>query len=404
MAREKTLPRRVLDVIGSFGLCCVCLFLLFWLTVFGTIFQVDHGLYAAKKTFFAWDFAPIELGGRTWLYLPGVATVLAVLTTNLFVGGLLRIKWRKRNAGVIIVHLGIVFLLLAGLVKMTRGKEGHLRLWEGDRLDYFSSFELWEVAVWELRPGQQGVELVIPDEHFSDLSREGQRTFTSPHLPFDLVLSGFVKNCDVLPKGPNWEATGPVVDGWGLLEKTPNKEAEFDVAGLHARVLVDGAEPAQGILHGLQRQPWVVEADARRFAVDLRHRRYPMPFEIRLEKFTKEDHPGMTMAKSYESVVTRIDSSGEERILIQMNEPLRQDGVVLFQSSYGPQLPGGAVPPGERLYSVFSAVDNPSDKWPEYSMWVIAAGLLIAFGRTLLDYVRKQNAQRQKLSAQPPSA
>lgn len=395
---QRSVGNRFVDALGSYWLCSLCLFLLFLLTVFGTLHQVDFGLYDAKKAFFSWDFAPIRMGGRVVAYLPGVATVLAVLTVNLIVGGLLRIRWIAKNTGVIIIHFGIIFMLVAGLVKMTRGTEGHVRLWEGDSLDYFSSFELWEVSVWELKPATEGTELIIPDEHFSDLVGDKRRKFTSPHLPFDLTLTGFEKHCDVLPKGPRWEASGEVIDGFGIMSLPPEKEAEFNVAGIHAEVS-SGGETQRGILHAHQRLPWVVESDGRRFAIDLRHTRYPMPFEIRLEKFTKEDHPGMTMAKSFESIVTRIDEDGEEQILIQMNEPLRQDGMVLFQSSYGPQLPGGAVPKGERLYSVFSAVANPSDKWPEYSMWVIAFGLLLTFGRTLLRYTKKQAELHDKQTA-----
>ena len=391
MAKDKrSLGKLIVSALGSYALCSSCLFLLFLLTIFGTLHQVDHGLYDAKKVFFAWDFAPIEISGRTVAYLPGVASVLAVLTVNLITGGLLRIRWVAKNTGVIIIHCGIIFLLLAGLVKMTRGTEGILRLWEGEKLDHFESQELWEVSILELDKQAPASEFVIPDEHFRDLRGDARRRFTSSQLPFDLTLSGFVKNCNVMPKGPQWEAKGEVIDGYGILQLPPSKEAAQDLAGIHAMVAVGGVSQ-RGILFGAQRYPWVVEADGRRFAIDMRHRRYQMPFEIRLEEFTKEDYPGLTMAKTYESVVTRIDDSGEERILIEMNEPLREDGIVLFQSSYGPKRADGSVPPGVQLYSVFSAVNNPSDKWPEYSMWVIALGLLITFGRTLLGYIKKQN-------------
>lgn len=397
--RPPGLGSRFVKGLGSFWLACLCLFMLFLLTIFGTLYQVDHGLYAAKKVFFGWDFAPMIMWGRTVAYLPGTATVLAVLSLNLTVGGILRIRWTWKNAGIIIIHFGIIYLIVAGLVKMTSGKEGHLRLWEGDQRDFFTSFELWEVSVWEQKGGNQGAEFIIPDEHFTDLVGDATRKFTSPHLPFELTLGGFVKNCDVMPKGPMWEATGEVIDNYGIRALAPEKDAEFNAAGMHAEVRVDG-QVQRGILHGMQRVPWVIEADGRRFAIDMRHMRYPMPFDVRLEKFTKEDYPGMTMAKTYESLVTRIDESGEERVLIQMNEPLREDGLVLFQTSYGPQRADGSVPPGERLYSVFSAVDNPSDKWPEYSMWVIALGLVITFGRTLLRYISKQNANVKKLATE----
>jgi hypothetical protein len=64
--------------------------------------------------------------------------------------------------------------------------------------------------------------------------------------------------------------------------------------------------------------------------------------------------------------------------------------LVLFQSSWGPP----NARPGERLFSVFSVVRNPSDHWPLYSCIVIGVGLLIAFTQKLMKYVRAQNLQR----------
>ena len=46
--------------------------------------------------------------------------------------------------------------------------------------------------------------------------------------------------------------------------------------------------------------------------------------------------------------------------------------------------------PGERMFSVFAVVRNPSDQWPLYACIVIAAGMLMHFGRKLLRYVRSE--------------
>jgi hypothetical protein len=31
------------------------------------------------------------------------------------------------------------------------------------------------------------------------------------------------------------------------------------------------------------------------------------------------------------------------------------------------------------MYSVFEIVKNPADKWPEYSLWIVSAGMLLTF-------------------------
>jgi len=400
--QEKGLIDQVVALFGSYGLACVCLFLLFVLTILGTLHQVDHGLYDAKQTFFNSWFLWTEVGGTHIPWFPGGVASMGLLTLNLIVGGILRIRWQWRNIGVIIIHFGIVFMMLAGLVKMTNSEEGHLTLWEIDRpstswadhrSDHFQSYTDWEVAIWEADGAPQATERIIPNDHLVDLEEDGQRTFHHPDLPFELTLKGFVPNCDVMPKGPQWEATGEVIEGFGILTLPEEKEAERNIAGIHAEVAV-GGEVQRAILYGAQRLPWVFEAGGKTWAVDLRHTRHPMPYEIRLEKFVKEDHPGISMAKAYRSEVSRIDATGIERVLIQMNEPLREGGLVLFQTNWGPQQ---GVTKGP-WYSVFTVVRNPSDKWPEYAMWVITLGLVIAFGRTLNRFVRKQLDERNRLA------
>lgn len=375
--------KKLTDVLASYGLCCVLLVCLFCLTLFGTLYQVDHGLYEAKAVYFASWFLH---GKGEWVlpfpYFPGGLTCMSLLSLNLLLGGFVRIRITRRSLGVIITHVGIVLLLGAGLVKMATAEEGNLRLVEGEQSRFFQSYNKWEVAIWPLGEGGAVDEHVIGDDFLSDLGGTRSRRFRAAGLPFELTLSSFVKNCRVEPKGPMWQSAGPPVDGYGILELPPEKEAEFNVAGMHARV---GDEI--GILWGLEAEPWTVHVGDERYAIALRHERYEMPFEIRLIDFIKEEHPGMTMAKAFRSHVIKIDDSGEERVLIQMNEPLRQDDLVLFQSSYGSTRRG-------QEYSVFSVVRNVSDKWPEYSMWVITLGMVLAFGRRILGFLRMQAMRR----------
>ena len=118
-------------------------------------------------------------------------------------------------------------------------------------------------------------------------------------------------------------------------------------AALHVAAL--GAEPERGILWGMQRLPWIVEKDGRQFAVEMRHQRFQMPFTIRLEDFVKEDYPGLNKPRAFRSDVTRIQGAQEDVIRIEMNQPLRDSGLVLFQANWGPQ----NAEPGARLCSDF---------------------------------------------------
>ena len=377
--------KKLIDFLASYALCCVLLLCLFCLTLFGTLYQVDHGLYEAKAVYFHSWFLHAKSG---WVlpfpYFPGGMSCMLLLSVNMLLGGLVRMKINRRTIGVAIIHVGIAFMLIAGLVKMMLAEEGNLKLVEGQRSNYFQSYHDWEVAISEFDQGEHPREVVITHQYIADLEGPQSRRFHFSELPFELELSNFVENCRVERKGPMWQSTGPPIDGYGILKMPNDKESEFNVAGMHARV-----GDQQGILWGMESEPWTVTYDGKKYGISLRHETYAMPFEIELVDFIKEDHPGMTMAKAFRSQVLKIDDSGEKPVLIQMNEPLREGNLVLFQSSYGQTRSG-------REYSVFSVVRNLSDKWPEYSLWVITFGMLLTFLRKLLAFIKAQGKRRAK--------
>jgi len=377
--------KRIIDIFSSYGLACALLLCMFFLTFFGTIYQVDHGLYQAKQTFFSSWFLWTGEAGASVPYFPGGLLCMSLLMMNMTMGGFIRMRITKRNIGVVVIHFGVAFMLLAGLVKLWKAEEGQLTLAEGQRSNYFSSLFDWEVAIWDLDGKGNQREFVIPGSQFDDLDGDTSRHFTSDELPFELDLSGYLPDCRVLPKGPNWQSSGKPVDGFGLLAGRTGSQDESYIAGLHVRVFADG-QTEDGLLWGRQFEPLTVEAGGRRWAIDLRHERYEMPFTIRLDVFEKEDYPGITMAKAYRSTVTKFEGGAQERVLIQMNEPLRRDNLILFQSSFGNQ--GGAT------FSTFSVVRNVSDKWPEYSLYVVTLGMLIAFISKLYKYIQREAKSR----------
>jgi len=476
MTSKSTPPNRILALFSSFGLALVLLACLFLLTIFGTLHQVDHGLHAAKERFFASWFLWTEVGGVRLPTFPAGMTCMMLLSVNMLVGGLLRLKISRRTAGIVVVHLGIAFLLLSGLVKQWTADEGYISLAEGRVAETFRSDHLWEVSVFQVTGADSVEELVIRHGEFEDLGGDQRRRFWSGDLPFDLLLSNFMPSATVQSAGAG--KGGIELDGFRLLATPPDPEPGRNAAGLVVEISGGGASQ-RALLWGFQATPWTFESDGRTWAVDLRHARYKMPFQLRLEDFQKEDHPGMGMAKAYRSDVTKIVDQREERIRIQMNEPLRSEGLVLFQSSWGPQDAGPAGPctldvagsrvlmfghmiregravrlsnasgdwgtyeertprsvevrsvaaattfyardvtrDGFRLslraggqalpilsagsghileeepYSVFSVVRNVSDKWPEYSMWIITLGLLTVFVRKLLGFARTQAGRR----------
>jgi hypothetical protein len=384
----------IVRVLGSFGLCTSLLSCLFILTFFGTVESTKIGLYAAQVKYFDSYFLVHHIGPLS-IPFPGALTLMGLLGANLFVGGFVRIRKSKRTVGVMIVHLGIGFMLIAGLVKTLSSVGGHVSLYEGQTATAYVSYDHWEVAVTDVQGNPANNEWVVGGNSFKALEGNQTQVLNGDDLPFDVHLQHFVPNAQVLGKGPNWSTDYPVIDGFAIRQLQRNPESGGNFAALFATVVPKdsskGSPGTQGILWARARAPFVVEWEGRPFAIDLRRERYPLPFKVRLDLFTKEEHPRTNIPSVYSSDVVRIEGSSETPIHIAMNEPLRENGLVMFQSSWGPS----NAPPGTPLFSTFAVVQNPSDKWPEIACWVIAFGMLIVFGQRLLGYLVQQNKKRK---------
>lgn len=381
------MTKKIYEVLGSYWLACLLLGFLFLLTFLGTIEQTTEGLFEVQKKYFESIFLVHWIGGRFPLPLPGVYLVLVLLFVNLVVGGIIQIRKSKATVGVLVIHVGILIMLAAGFVKLKFSSDGNLTLYPGDHSDEYESYYEWEVAIWDAARISDVKELIIPDAEFSDLRGGATRTFESKELPFKLELSHYAKNSRVFPKGPMWESYGPVVDNFGIKEFALSKEAETNVPALVAKVNGQGA-----LLWGMERYPLIVDAGGHKWAIKLRKKRFKMPFEVRLDKFSHELYPNTNIAKVYKSEVTVTEGGTSREAKIEMNAPYRDRGLVIFQSSWGPQ----DAPPGTPLFSGFAVVENPSDQWPLISCIVIAIGMAIAFGQKLTRYVEIQQSERKK--------
>lgn len=127
---------------GSYGLGIALMLILLVLTFAGTLHQVRlssvMGSEAAIESFFGAPYVLIPLGGENSLIslpLPGMGITCALLFANLLIGGMFRVRWTWRHAGVLVAHGGIL-LLLAGIMlgnKMTVAVD-QVELPQGDRV------------------------------------------------------------------------------------------------------------------------------------------------------------------------------------------------------------------------------------------------------------------------------
>ena len=387
---------KAFDVLSGFGLATILLIILGLLTWFATLEQIDRGLYATLEKYFDWrtPFLLPEIGGRMVpLPLPGGYWVGVVLVINLTLGGVIRIRKGWKHIGNLISHLGIIFMLIAGGVAHHFSQRGNMAVGEGETNDAAEDYFEYVVEVAEVKDGKPADIHVIGGRDISDLTRGKQRIFRFPNLPIDLEIAGYEINAlpvSVVERAPSGSPL--VVDGYYLMPRPEEVNAESNTAACYARVINrDGSKQTPFILAGASFHPFTIRHENRTFTVDMRKRLWPMPFALRLDEFNAEFHPGTTRPAKFVSHVTRIEKGDESKVTIQMNEPMRYEGLTFFQASYGP--PGAG--PGQKLYSVFEVVRNPADMWPEYSLYIVTFGMLVTFLLKLFTYLgttsRKKN-------------
>ncbi|MEM7305617.1 MAG: cytochrome c biogenesis protein ResB [Planctomycetota bacterium] len=373
----------LINVFSSLGLSCVLLLLLALLTFLGTLEQVDHGLYEVQKKYFE-SFFLVHDSGAVPIPLPGANLVLCVLAANILLGGMIRLRRGWRTAGVFVTHIGIAMLLLSGFIKMYHSQDGHVTLYEGEQSAEFQSYYRWELAVIEEAGNGELTEHIVPQEKFLHASDGQSVTLSSPELPFELEVANVMRNSRPMPKGPMFEVDVPVVDGIFLKEQDLVSVAEQNIAGAYVTAVTADGERQEGLVWGVERHPFTVRADDKNWGITLRHERYPMPFSVRLDRFTKEEHPRTNMPSVFSSDVTVVEDQTSRGVEISMNEPLRDEGLVLYQASWGPS----NARPGDPLFSTLAVVRNPADQYPLWACWVIAIGLLLHFGLKLMRYIQ----------------
>jgi hypothetical protein len=394
--RSRTFPQKAFDILSGFGLATILLLLLGLLTWFATLEQIDKGLYATLNKYFHWRSVLLfpelkfEINGvDKWIMiplpLPGGYWVGAVLLLNLTLGGVIRIRKGWRHAGNLIAHFGIIFMLVGAGVSHHFSERGNMAVGEGESSNTAEDYFEYVVEIAEIKDSKASSIHVIRGAHIEDLKPGKTRLFRLPELPFDLEIGGYLMNAAPVSISERAPDQGQlVVDGYYLMEKPGEVNAEANTAASFARIVRrDGSKSDPFILAGASFHPFSVRHDDRIFTVDMRKRLWPMPFTVQLDEFTAAFHPGTMMPSKFVSKITRVENGGEAKVTIQMNEPMRYEGLTFFQASYGP--PGAG--PGQRMYSVFEIVRNPADKWPEYSLYVVTLGMLITFLIKLVSFI-----------------
>ena len=354
----------MIKFLSSARITVACLFLLFILTFWGTIAQVQQGLYAAQDRFFNSFY--FLAGG--FIPFPGAQLVLWVFFINLIC--MMILTWKKyarwENAGLLIIHLGLILYFVAAFMIFHVSKESLVHLAEGQSTNVSASYQDWELAYWK-EDGQKRQVTSFDTKYF----KPGYQ-IPFENKDFNLTVNQFYYNSDAFSDtskmGPSiLNASGITL----LTEKSIDKEREMNVRGGVFDLKIND-KPYTLILYGDESKPTVVGVAGQSYYFILRHQRFPLPFTIRLDHFKAEFHPGTDMAKSYESLVTITTGTLERQVRIYMNNPLRYKDFTVYQASYDTDSTG-------RQYSTLAVVKNYARILPYIACLAVFFGLALHF-------------------------
>lgn len=364
---------RLLGLLGSLKITVLGLFLLMVLTIWGTLYQAEHGLYSAQERFYqSWSF---PLAGP--IPFPGAQTVMLLLFINLAASLAFMALTRRLRVGFIATHAGLALMLAAGGVTFYFGRSANLSLAEGEAANVALSSQEWELAMMPANSGPQRVVSALDARQL----RPGRR-IPLPGTEFALHIDSYHRNC-IASRAAT--ANAPV-NGAGhttLVRKPPAGEPGEDRPGMIATLEERGKERGRILLWGGDPTPTALPGDRETMVIGLRRLHMPLPATIRLLDFRRELHPGTGMARSYSSQVS-VEGSTESarKVLISMNKPLRIGGYTFYQSSF-------ASGPGGSEVSTLAVVRNQARLLPYYATGLTGLGMLIHFTGLLLIRLRQ---------------
>ncbi len=363
---KKLLAWKNFKKLADLKITFVCLMLLFVLTLWGTFYQYNYGLYAAQKKFFhSWFFLFLD-------FIPfiGAKTVLLVLFVNLLAASLFRYKFKLNKLGILTIHYGLLFLILSSFYTHYASRESVIVFEEGEELnyslDYFDSelvvyvekaMGIREVVAYDFNSIQDGEDFYLPKFNLRITPIYFYSHSTPGNFDDQAKNASGINSLLFLPLPKERESTLP----GGVFRI---KQAEY---GVDERILLWEGE----------RDALALEWGGRTHYFKIQRKHYPLPFSVKLREFEKKEHFGTSIAKVYQSEILYRKGDEDYPALIAMNEPFRSDGYTLFQSSFSVDESGN-----ER--SVLATVKNRGYYLPYAASLIISLGLLIHFLIALL--------------------
>jgi hypothetical protein len=400
---------KVLTFLASLRLTVVLFSLSLLLIFFGTLAQMDQGIYTVLheyfRTFRAWvpfqlfvRFGQVFFGFPTSWHMsgaipyPGGWTLGVALLVNILAAHAVRFRISWKRSGVLILHSGLIVLMLGEFIAGIWQVEGRMEIWEGSSSNYTSDYHKVELAVIDPSSAAYDNVTAIPG---SFLRKGG--TISSEQLPFDVQIVEYLPNASrplsksTAPENAVDEADAGEGRSFVLVNLPPvsGTASEIDTPGAFIKVKRKNSDESLGtyLLATNYLPDWTqtVKLDGKDYQLVLRFARSYRPYRLHLIKFRFDRYEGTGIAKNYSSLVRIEDPERNEyrEVLIRMNEPLRYRGEAFFQADFDKRT---------EKATVLQVVENPGWLLPYISCALVAIGMLVHFGLHLWGFLQRRFA------------
>ncbi len=213
------MSQRLWKFLTSLKVTVVLLVLSTLLVFLGTLAQVHEGLWEAQERWFK-SYLVFRRAGDVWWvppFFPGGYTIGFSLLINLVAAHIKRFQFTWKKVGIHLTHAGIVLLLVGQLATDLLSRESFMRFdqGEGQTMGYSEAHREVELVVVSGEQASDGREKVVS---FTGQALRRKLPLQGAELPFEIRVSEFGENCEVLSHAAVKEAATQLLTAIGALE------------------------------------------------------------------------------------------------------------------------------------------------------------------------------------------
>ena len=392
----KPLAMRVLETAADLRITVVLFLLALLLVFWGTLAQVDNGVWTVVKNYFRSYFVWVPLkvvffnsidNTRDAIPFPGGWLIGTAMLINLLAAHAVRFKLAWSRSGIILIHVGIIIMMIGEFVTGVYAIEGSMVIQTGSSQNTVIHPGQSELAFLRTLDNKKDEVVTVPGR----MLKNGA-TIEHADVPLKIDVLDFFVNSELRQADGKPRANR----GFGLQHNAlelpevsgvdPNQRHDIPSVLVHLYEK-DGKDRGIWLFSGHFNDPQWITVDGKKYQVILRFKHTTRPFTMHLNKFEHKLFPGTDKPKDFHSYINLTDPEeqvADRPIEIYMNAPLYYRGETFYQSSWTTDVNGKANG------TILQVVRNPGWLLPYISCGVVALGMLVHFGFTLYRFIDRR--------------